>query len=162
MRVDEAEAGPRILADCRNRGDGQMEASDALHRGFRDAPFIAHLGIELVDIGPGWCEATMDLAEWHRQQNGLVHAGVIATLADHCAGAAASMGLGPGEYVVTAEFKINLLRGARGKRLHCRAEVLKPGRRLAVVESQVWVEPDTGERELVAKLNATMAVLRAA
>jgi uncharacterized protein (TIGR00369 family) len=87
---------------------------------------------------------------------------VIATLADHCAGAAASMGLGPGEYVVTAEFKINLLRGARGKRLHCRAEVLKPGRRLAVVESQVWVEPDTGERELVAKLNATMAVLGAA
>jgi uncharacterized protein (TIGR00369 family) len=88
-----------------------------------------------------------------------VHAGVVATLADHCAGAAASTGLDAGEFVVTAEYKINLLRGARCERLTCRAEVLKPGRRLAVVEAQVWAET-LGNRELVAKLNATMALVR--
>jgi uncharacterized protein (TIGR00369 family) len=87
-----------------------------------------------------------------------VHAGVLSTLADHCAGAAATTQLQAGEFVVTAEFKINLLRGARGERLRCRAEVLKPGRRLAVVEAQVWVESG-GTAELVAKLNATMAVV---
>jgi len=136
-----------------------MEFSKAIEQGFRNAPFVAHLGIELEALGPGWCEARLDVQPWHMQQTGVVHAGVVSTLADHCAGAAATTQLAPGEFVVTAEYKINLLRGARGERLHCRAEVLKPGQTLAVVEAQVFAER-AGQRELVAKLNATMAVIR--
>jgi len=136
-----------------------MEFSKAIEQGFRHAPFVAHLGIELEALGPGWCEARLDVQPWHMQQTGVVHAGVVSTLADHCAGAAATTQLAPGEFVVTAEYKINLLRGARGERLHCRAEVLKPGQTLAVVEAQVFAER-AGQRELVAKLNATMAVIR--
>jgi uncharacterized protein (TIGR00369 family) len=120
---------------------------------------MAHLGVTLDGIGPGWCEASLPVQSWHLQQTGVVHAGVVASLADHCSGAAASIGLGAGEHVLTAEYKINLLRGARGERLACRAEVLKPGRRLVVVEAQVWGE-SAGRRELVAKFNATMAVVR--
>ena len=138
-----------------------MDFRKAIERGFRDAPFVAHLGIELHDIGPGWCEARLDVQEWQMQQTGVVHAGVMATLADHCAGAAAFTQLSPGEFVVTAEFKLNLLRGARGPRLHCRAEVLKPGQTLTVVEAMVYAERE-GRRDLVAKLNATMAVIRPA
>lgn len=136
-----------------------MDFRKAIEQGFRDAPFVAHLGIDLDDIGPGWCEAHIDVQAWQLQQTGLVHAGVITTLADHCAGAAAFTQLAPGEFVVTAEFKINLLRGVRGPRLHCRAEVLKPGQTLSVVEAMVYAERE-GKRELVAKLNATMAVIR--
>ena len=136
-----------------------MDIGKALEHGFRDAPFIAHLGLELEALGPGWCEARLDVQPWHLQQTSVVHAGVIATLADHCAGAAATTLLAPGEFVVTAEYKINLLRGARGERLHCRAEVLKPGQSLSVVEASVFAERE-GKRELVAKLNATMAVVR--
>jgi len=135
-----------------------MNIEETLRRGFKQAPFIAHLGIELDDLGPGFCEASLALQPWHMQQTQVVHAGVISTLADHCAGAAATTQLQAGEFVVTAEFKINLLRGARGERLRCRAEVLKPGRRLVVVEAQVWVESG-GAAELVAKLSATMAVV---
>jgi uncharacterized protein (TIGR00369 family) len=136
-----------------------MDSGKAIEQVFRDAPFVAHLGLELEALGPGWCEARLDVQPWHLQQTGVVHAGVVATLADHCAGAAASTQLAPGEFVVTAEYKINLLRGARGERLHCRAEVLKPGQTLAVVEAQVFAER-AGQRELVAKLNATMAIIR--
>lgn len=136
-----------------------MDFGKAIEQGFRDAPFVAHLGLELEALGPGWCEARLDIQPWHLQQTGVVHAGVVATLADHCAGAAATTQLAPGEFVVTAEYKINLLRGARGERLHCRAEVLKPGQTLAVVEAQVFAE-QAGKRELVAKLNATMAIIR--
>ena len=136
-----------------------MDISKAIEKGFRDAPFIAHLGIELVDLGPGWCEAKLELQPWHLQQTSVVHAGVVATLADHCAGAAAFTQLAPGEFVVTAEYKINLLRGARGERLFCRADVLKRGQALTVVESEVYAEAG-GKRELVAKLNATMAVMK--
>ena len=135
-----------------------MDLEEARRRGFRDAPFIAHLGIELDALGDGWCETRLPLQPWHLQQTGVVHAGVLATLADHTAGAAAATQQSASDHVVTAEFKINLLRGARGERLTCRAEVLKPGRRLVVVEAEVWAE--RGEaRELVAKLNATMAVV---
>jgi uncharacterized protein (TIGR00369 family) len=137
-----------------------MDVTEAIEKVFSAAPFVAHLGIELENLGDGWCEAALRLQDWHLQQTGVVHAGVLATLADHCAGAAASTQLAEGEFVVTAEFKINLLRGARGERLSCRAEVLKRGSTLTVVESQVYAE-SAGRRELVAKLNATMAVLRA-
>jgi len=136
-----------------------MDFQKAIEQGFSHAPFVAHLGIELADLGPGWCEAGLAVQPWHLQQTGVVHAGVVATLADHCAGAAATTRCAPGEFVVTAEYKINLLRGARGERLHCRAEVLKPGQALTVVESSVYAE-HAGKRELVAKLNATMAVVR--
>jgi len=136
-----------------------MDYGKAIERGFADAPFVAHLGITLEGIGPGWCEARLDVQPWQLQQTGVVHAGVVATLADHCAGAAATTRLAAGEFVVTAEYKINLLRGARGERLHCRAEVLKAGQSLCVVESTVQAERG-GKRELVAKLNATMAVVR--
>lgn len=137
-----------------------MDFHKAIKQGFREAPFVARLGIALKDLGPGWCEAQLELEPWHLQQTGVAHAGVIATLADHCAGAAATTQLAPGEHVVSAEFKINLLRGARGERLHCRAEVLKPGQTLCVVEAVVFAE-HAGRREMVAKLNATMAVIRA-
>ena len=137
-----------------------MDVTKSIETVFRAAPFVAHLGIELGNLGDGWCEAALRLQDWHLQQTGVVHAGVVATLADHCAGAAASTQLAEGEFVVTVEFKINLLRGARGERLSCRAEVLKRGSTLTVVESQVYAEA-AGRRELVAKLNATMAVLRA-
>ena len=136
-----------------------MDFRKAITQVFSDAPFVAHMGITLEGLGPGWCEARLDLEPWHLQQTGVAHAGVIATLADHCAGGAATTQLAAGEFVVTAEFKINLLRGARGERLHCRAEVLKPGQTLSVVEAVVFAE-STGKREMVAKLNATMVIVR--
>jgi uncharacterized protein (TIGR00369 family) len=137
-----------------------IDVQKAIEKGFSDAPFIAHLGIELESLGDGWCEAGLRLQDWHLQQTRVAHAAVVAALADHCAGAAAATQLGDGEFVVTVEYKINLLRGARGERLHCRAEVLKRGQTLTVVEARVHADRG-GKRDLVASLNATMAVVRA-
>lgn len=136
-----------------------MGVDKAVRRVFTDAPFIEHLGVKLEGLGTGWCEASLGLQPWHLQQTGVAHAGVVATLADHCAGAAASVGLPDQHFVLTAEYKVSLLRGARGERLWCRAEVLKPGRQLVFVEAQVWSEA-AGKRDLVARLSATMAVVR--
>ena len=137
-----------------------MDIRQAIEKGFRDAPFMAHLGVELVDLGSGWCEERLALKDWHFQQTGVAHAGVVAALADHCAGAAASTQLEPDQFVVTAEYKINLLRGARGEALTCRADVLKRGQALTVVESAVYAEA-AGQHMLVAKLTATLAVVKA-
>jgi len=135
-----------------------MNLHERIGRIFALAPFVGDLGIEFVDAGPGWCETALAVAPRHLQHSGVVHAGVISTLADHTAGAAAQTRCGEGELIVTAEFKINLLRPGQGERLDCRAQVLKAGRSLHVVESEVFGRRGA-ERVLVAKFNATMAVV---
>jgi len=133
-------------------------ASQELGRIFDHAPFIADLGVRLQRIGLGECETSLELEPRHLQQDGFVHAGVQATLADHTAGAAAATLVGPNEYVLTVEFKINLLRPAHGERLRCHATVLKPGARIDVVESEIRAEVD-GETRLVSKALVTLVVL---
>jgi uncharacterized protein (TIGR00369 family) len=125
---------------------------------FRAAPFIALLGIELESVARGECHTRLRLRPEHLQQNGVVHAGVIATIADHTAGGAAGSVLGGDSYPLTAEFNINLLRAASGEYLTCHARVLKPGRTLIVAESEVFAG-DTIQPVLVAKALVTLAVL---
>jgi uncharacterized protein (TIGR00369 family) len=132
--------------------------SDEVRRIFDQAPFVADLGVVLERIAPGECETALQLERRHLQQDGFAHAGVLATLADHTAGAAAATLLGPNEFVLSVEFKINLLRPAHGHRLRCLARVLKPGSRIDVVESELWTE-DGGDSKLVAKATVTLAVL---
>lgn len=132
---------------------------EELERIFSAAPFVASLGIQLLSLGPGECETRLEIKPSHLQQDGFVHAGVQATMADHTAGGAAATLIGPGEIVLTAEFKINLLRAARGRTLRCRSKVLKPGSRLTVVESEIFCETEE-DRKLVSKTTATIAVVK--
>ena len=131
---------------------------EELERIFNAAPFVANLGIRLVSLGSGTCETELDVEPRHFQQDGFVHAGVQATMADHTAGGAAATLIEPDHIVLTVEFKINLLRAAKGDRLTCRSKVLKPGSRLIVVESEVLCE-DEGTSKLVSKTTASMAVV---
>ncbi len=122
-----------------------------------DGPgFIADLDVRFVDCGPGWCSTTLELAPRHLQHTGVVHAGVVSTIADHTAGAAAMTLLDRDQVPVTVEFKIHLLRAARGTRLECRGDVLKPGARFTIAESSVFAI-EGSSRMQVAKLIATMA-----
>ena len=123
---------------------------------FKLAPYIQSLGIELVDLGAGWVETELRIRPNHLQQSGFVHAGVQATIADHSAGAAAATLVPPNTNILTIEFKINLLRPARGEKLICRAQVLKPGRTITVVESTVETVHE-GKRSLTSKATITIA-----
>jgi uncharacterized protein (TIGR00369 family) len=133
---------------------------EELERIFGGAPFVESVGIRLVSVGPGVCETELDLLPRHLQQNGFVHAGVQATMADHTAGGAAATLVEPGQLVLTLEFKINLLRAAKGEKLRCRATVLKPGSQVMVVESEVECDSQ-GTSKLVSKMTASIAVVAA-
>jgi uncharacterized protein (TIGR00369 family) len=125
---------------------------------FNKGQFIQDIGLTLKDMGHGWVETRIDILPKHSQQDNIVHAGVLATMADHSAGGAAGTLLKKGQLVLTVEFKINLLRPARGDYLRCRAEVLKPGRTLTIAESEVYAV--TGdESKMVAKATVTLANL---
>ena len=126
---------------------------------FNKANFISELGIKLIDIGAGWVETELLIQPKHLQQNQLVHAGVQATMTDHTAGATAGTLIAEDEYILTIEFKINLLRPAIGERLFCRADMLKAGKQFSVVESEVYMV-NNNQRKLASKATVTLAVLK--
>ncbi len=128
--------------------------------GFRQVPFLKHVGVKLLDVGEGWCESEIIVEPHHLQQGGYIHAGVLSTMADHTAGGAATTLVAKDEFVLTLDFTMNLLRAAQGTRLRCRSEVLKPGSRFSVVESAVYVAGEDGKEVLVAKGTFTMAILK--
>jgi uncharacterized protein (TIGR00369 family) len=131
---------------------------DEARRILEACPFVRDLGLELESLGEGTCTTVLDLKERHLQQDGFVHAGVQATVADHTAGTAGATLIPAGRAVLSIEFKINLLRPARGERLVCRAKVLRAGKSVSVVESEVH-SIDGGVERLVSKATVTLAIV---
>lgn len=121
---------------------------------FDKAPFIADLGVRLVSVERGVVRTELVVADRLRQQHGFAHAGVVTTLADHTAGAAASTVIGDGQSVLTADFTIHLLRPGAGDELSCTGEVVKEGRTLVVAQADVWAD---GKH--CARYTGTMAVV---
>ena len=124
---------------------------------FDKANFLQHLGIQLTGTGKGMCESTLTIEDRHLQQHGFVHAGVIATMADHTAGGAARAASGEHD-VITIEFKVNFLRPASAHKLICHGKVLRAGKSVIVAEAEVFAV-DEAEPKLIAKLTETLAVL---
>lgn len=123
---------------------------------FAGQPFMHLLGARLTRIEPGRCEVEVPFRPNLTQQHGFLHAGVLTTIADNACGYAA-FSLMPREAgVLTAEFKLNLLRPARGVAAVARAEVVKPGRTLLVVRADVFARAEDGAEELCATMLATM------
>ena len=130
--------------------------------------FPAYCGFKVDRVAQGAFETSLAVLPHHRQQDGFVHAGVIATMADHTAGYAAFTMVTHEFRILTIEFKINYLRPAKGKAVVCRSEVIKPGRQILVSESQVFsvadLDQDTisgGREPLVSKALVTLMAVPA-
>ena len=128
---------------------------------FDAAVFVGHLGIRVHRVEPGVCETTAQIQPFLLQQDGFVHAGVLATMADHTGGGAAGTLIRSDQGVLSIEFKINMLRPAKGLGLRCVSSVLRPGRTISVAESEVYSVAADGEEALVAKAMVTLAVVAA-
>jgi uncharacterized protein (TIGR00369 family) len=133
---------------------------DRLHALQEDAVqgFTAYCGLESVSLEPGRFVTRVTIRDHHLQQDGFVHAGVIATMADHTAGYASYSLVPADRRILTVEYKINFLVPASGDYLECRSRVIKPGKTLLVTESEVYVVREDAEA-LVAKAMLTMAAV---
>ena len=131
---------------------------DTLRGFFAMSPFMVDLGVEPVAVALGQVSTLLTIQTKHCQHTGVVHAGAMAAMADHSMGAAAQTMAADGFWVLTAELKTSMLRGAKGERLVCEARVIKPGRALSFTEAEVFVEIG-GQRTLVMKASATMALV---
>jgi uncharacterized protein (TIGR00369 family) len=133
------------------------ERADHLAEAFRSG-FVDLCRIRAETIRRGYLESGMEVAPIHLQQDGVVHAGVISTMADHSAGYAAFTVIPEDYQLLTVEYKINFFRPAQGEKLICRAQVIKEGRRILVAESEVF-ERTGGNEALVAKATVTLTAV---
>lgn len=117
--------------------------------------FIKDVGYRAVHYERGYLESRLKVLNRHRQQDNYIHAGVIATMADHTAGYAAFSLVPEDHRILTIEFKINFLRPAYGRALICKSRILREGGQILVGESEVFDQRNDGE-ELVAKAIVTL------
>ncbi len=121
--------------------------------------FFRFLDTEITALDRGTCTLALRRRPQLLQQNGYIHGGVVAYLVDNASAAAAATCLRPGQTVLTAEYKLNFICPATGDTLLCRAEVVKAGRRMSVVEARVLSRTQDGREDLAAVALTTMAVV---
>lgn len=117
------------------------------------------IGAALTRVEPGIVEISLPYRRDLTQQHGYVHAGIITAIADSACGYAAYTLMPPDSDVLAVEFKVNLVRPAKGETFVARAEVMKSGRTLTVVRADVHALTGN-ERELVAMMQGTMMRLQ--
>ncbi len=117
------------------------------------------LGCELTHVEPGYAVAEVALRPEHEQQLGIVHGGLIATLADVAAGFASFTLVPEGFQPVTAELHILFFQPGRGERLRAIGRVLHAGRRLHFAEARILCIANGSEME-IARATSTLALIR--
>jgi uncharacterized protein (TIGR00369 family) len=132
----------------------------AVAQSFAQQPIMKLIGARLALVEPGIVEIALPYRADLTQQNGYLHAGIVTTIADSACGYAAYTLMPEGSGVVSVEFKVNLLRPARGESFLARAEVIKAGRTLTVVRADVFGVDANAKRNLVATMQGTMMCLR--
>src|SRR6185503_18417548 len=134
--------------------------AEDIKQSFAQQSIMRLIAAELSLVEPGIVEIALPYRADLAQQHGYLHAGIVTTIADSAAGYAAYSLMPVGAEVLSVEFKVNLLRPAQGKSFLARAEVIKPGRTLTVVRADVFGIAETGDRELVATMLATIICLQ--
>lgn len=102
-------------------------------------PFADLIGLEIVEQNPGNSMLAIDFNEKLLNPQGVVHGAVLYGLSDTGMGAALYPMLSEGEYCATIEIKITYFSAFREGRLMCETKVLKRGKRIAMLESELKV-----------------------
>lgn len=102
-------------------------------------PVAATLGFAGFDVDAGWASFRLVPGEYHYNPSGVVHGGILASLADTAMGCAVQTTLPAGEGFVTLELKTNFVRAVTVETGEITAigEVLHRGRRVATAEARV-------------------------
>ena len=120
-------------------------------------PFTGTLGVELVVNRPEEVRARLAWSEALCTSGGVLHGGVIMSLADSTGGSCGFLNLPAGATgTTTIESKTNFLRAVRGGHIEAVSRPLHAGRTVIVIETDV-VDADG---RLAARVTQSQAVLR--
>ena len=104
---------------------------------FRKQGFMRLIHARISRLEKGLVEISASNRPELSQQDGFVHAGVMATLADNAAGYATLSLLPPGSRVLAVEFKLSFIRPAVGQSIRARGRVRKLGKTISLCEIEV-------------------------
>ncbi len=131
-------------------------ALEAAQNVLQAQPFSILLAAQLTAFSADCVEIRVPITAQVKQQFGFVHGGVISYAADNAITFAGGCALGPA--VVTAEFKINYVRPAKGDMLVARAHVVYAGKSQAVCRCDVFAVAD-GNETLCAIAQGTISAM---
>lgn len=121
--------------------------------------FPAYCGIEVSFVDAGRFEVELKPGPEHSQREGFVHAGVLATMADHTAGYSAYTLVDKNTAILTIELKINFFKPAIGKKIICRSKVIHQGKKILVAESEIFSVSGNMEKLISKAMVTLMAVV---
>jgi uncharacterized protein (TIGR00369 family) len=141
----------------KNKGTDNMATltEDRIRQSFASQSLMDTSGATLSRVAEGAVEIHAPILPGSRQQHGFAHAGLTFAIGDSAAGYAALSVLPDGYEVLTTEMKVNLLAPGQGDLLIARGKVIKPGRRLVIVQSDVFALAD-GKETHIALMTGTM------
>jgi uncharacterized protein (TIGR00369 family) len=129
---------------------------DRITTSFAAQGLMTTLGATLSQIQDGEIHIALPFSKHLTQQHGYVHAGAITSIVDSACGYAALTKASAGCEVVTAEFKVNLLRPAIGNRFLALGKVQSAGKLLTVCTGEVRAYTSDNEAyKVVAIMQAT-------
>ncbi|NLV22016.1 MAG: PaaI family thioesterase [Syntrophomonadaceae bacterium] len=111
---------------------------DYLIQSVSSTPYYRLLGINLTLLGPGKAELEVQAEKQHTNPMGMVHGGLIMSIADAAMGnAIRSLGL----IGVTVDCSVSFPGAARlGEKVTARGKVIKAGKNLLFAEATVWAQ----------------------
>ncbi|MDM0024394.1 PaaI family thioesterase [Variovorax saccharolyticus] len=134
-----------------------LDIHERIAKSFAAQGLMATIGARLVRVEEGEVHIELPFSLTLSQQRGYLHAGATTSIVDTACGYAALTQAPPGFDVVTAEFKLNLLRPALGQRFLAVGRVVNAGRLLTVCTGEVRAFADAGEGyKVVALMQATI------
>ncbi len=134
----------------------QIEAK--IRASFAKQSMMNTFGAKLAHVGAGSVAITAPILEGSKQQQGFAHAALTFAIGDSSAGYAALSVMPEDHEVLTTEMKINLLAPGTGDHLIARGRVIKPGRRLVIVQSDVFALSNGQEKQIAVLLGTMVPV----
>ncbi|KZY33442.1 phenylacetic acid degradation protein [Roseovarius sp. HI0049] len=134
----------------------QME--EKIRESFDKQSMMTTLGARLARLKPGAVEVEAPILPTSLQQQGLAHGGLTFAIGDSAAGYSALSVMPEDAEIVTSELKINFLAPGKGDKLIARGKVIKPGRRLVIVQSDVYAVEDGHETHIAMLMGTAVAV----
>ena len=120
----------------------------------QDSEFYRWAGVEVTDASPGVVEIAFEAGSQHLNLQGLVHGGILATLADTAMGLAVRTALEPGRRHVTVQLGIEFLSPGRTGTITARGRTVKIGTQLGFAEADVI----SADGRLLARAHSTLSV----
>jgi len=104
---------------------------------FSQVAYANFLGLKLGEVETGEATIHLEVRDELKQNQGVVHGGVVASIIDTASAFAVATRLEPGERVTTTDLTIHYLRPIAEGELTARAQIIRAGRRLFVVSVDV-------------------------